>query len=262
MDDMFSSAWNLTASADEHLAELDAMLSVIVHQDNTEALVEVDPNTGEQVFKVRANGMIHPRVNVRIFNIATELRAALDHAVYAASVTVGTHPSPTDTAFPFQDDLSGLTREMEKRCRGVPSDIQAVLWNLKPYKAGNEALWRLNKLRNFKDHRRLIVPVVEPVQNRLQVQITRHKGETSAPNLTFPPSQAGAADNEFIFLRLPPGFDAKYDLNLSFEIVFGEVPNLEGYNVVSLLRQSAQAVDDAIRALENKTLEILRERTS
>ena len=238
------------------------MLSAIVHQDNTEALVEVDPNTGEKVFKVRLNGMIHPRINVRIFNIATELRAALDHAVYAASVALGKHPSPTKTAFPFQDELSGLTREMERRCEDVPIDIQTVLWNLQPYKAGNEALWRLNKLRNFKDHRRLIIPVVETVQNRLKVHITRHPGETSEPNLIFPPSQEGSAENEFIFLRLPSGFDAQYNLDLAFQIVFGEVPHLEGRNVVALLRQSAQAVDDAIRALENKTLEILRERMS
>lgn len=253
----FSSPRHLLASADDHIQEVTQRISRIPYDGEWERVIDTDADTGEQVHKVKYRISIPPLVCVRAFNIVTELRAALDHAVYAASVATGSRAKYTRTAFAFGDDPAAYIAEIDKRCAHVPPDIKTLLYGLNPYPGGDETLWRLNKLRNVKDHRRLLVPLVSIAALKLNGSIAAGPvGGRIAFNLKAP------ANDEITIMRLPAGATADYNLELAIRVAFGDPEELAGTPVVDFLIMARSAVLKIIEFLETETALLLRRRAT
>lgn len=262
IEELFSSSRNLIASANDHIDEISEGFRRVFEDHPGDIVEEIDPETGDQIHWYRLLAPMHPKLKVRVFNVATELRAALDHSVYAASVALGTRPDPTRTAFPFGDDKTTFESEMSRRCQHVPPEVVAVLGDLKPYRGGDETLWGLNKLRNIKDHRRLLEAGAMLVDLHMTgtVWVGPDYAGPEPPVLTWRP-ELPAREYHIPVLRLPGGVHSEYQLNKRFSVVFGDPPMLAGSSVIDFLVEARQAVQLADWKILTATVRALRERT-
>jgi hypothetical protein len=253
---------SLVASANEHIDEIAEGLFRVFGNHAGKIIPETDPDTGDEIHWLHLSAVMPGKIQVRVFNVATELRAALDHAVYVAAVTLGTRPDPTKTAFAFADSAAELDGEIERRCGHVPADIKAVLRRLKPYPGGDEALWRLNKLRNVKDHRRLLVPdcTVDGMHLTGQVHVSPEYAGPEPPVVQWRP-KLPPRDNQVPIVRLARGMSAKYDLNTAIHVVFGEPADLAEFGVIEFLVEARRAVWNAVTLIAEETARILKTRT-
>lgn len=88
-------------------------------------------------------------------DIVHNLRSALDHLAYQL-VIVGTGKEPSRRVeFPIAKDFATYEAEKARKVDGMrPQAIEAID-RLKPYKGGNDSLWRIHELDNIDKHRTL-----------------------------------------------------------------------------------------------------------
>jgi hypothetical protein len=93
-------------------------------------------------------------------DVLHNLRSALDHVVYHLALVAD--PNASDdvlrkVAFPIGKSLEDYKTLRTRRLEGVikPRAVKFID-SLKPYKGGNDALWRLNEASNIDKHRKLI----------------------------------------------------------------------------------------------------------
>jgi hypothetical protein len=93
-------------------------------------------------------------------DVLHNLRSSLDHVIYHLALVRNPKTSREDLrdiSFPISKDFhaykSGACRKVKRLVE--PRAIQFID-TLKPYKGGNDALWRLHELNNIDKHRRLI----------------------------------------------------------------------------------------------------------
>jgi hypothetical protein len=89
-------------------------------------------------------------------DVVHNLRSALDYLAYQL-VWVGSDSEPSfRVAFPISIDAAEYERNKARKVEGMcPKTIKAID-ALKPYKGGNDALWRIHSLDNIDKHRTLI----------------------------------------------------------------------------------------------------------
>jgi hypothetical protein len=88
-------------------------------------------------------------------DLVHNLRSALDHLANQL-VWVGTGQEPTrQVCFPIAKDFATYEAEKAKKVNGMRELALKHIDNLKPYKGGNELLWRIHELENANKHRML-----------------------------------------------------------------------------------------------------------
>jgi hypothetical protein len=92
-------------------------------------------------------------------DVVNNLRGALDHLL--CQITMARRPRVTQkelrrVAFPICEDLDGYEKARKTCVQFIGPDAMKVIDALKPYKGGNEALWRLNEINNTAKHRLLL----------------------------------------------------------------------------------------------------------
>jgi hypothetical protein len=88
-------------------------------------------------------------------DIVHNLRSSLDHLAYQL-VIVGSGGEPTRRVeFPIAKDLATYESEKARKVEGMRERAIKQIDNLKPYKAGNQLLWRIHELDNIDKHRTL-----------------------------------------------------------------------------------------------------------
>ncbi len=97
-------------------------------------------------------------------DVVVNLRGALDHLAY--QLTKVHRPRITikeerDISFPICKDLAGYEKARKTVVKLVSPDAIKLIDALKPYKGGNEALFRLNELNNINKHK--LLPTVERI---------------------------------------------------------------------------------------------------
>lgn len=88
-------------------------------------------------------------------DVIQNLRTALDHLANQL-VWVGTGQEPSrKIAFPIAESFDTYEADKVRKIKGVRSDAAKFIDDLKPYKGGNDALWRIHELNNIDKHRML-----------------------------------------------------------------------------------------------------------
>jgi len=97
-------------------------------------------------------------------DVVVNLRGALDHLAY--QLTKVHRPRITikeerDISFPICKDLAGYEKARKTVIKLVGPRAIKLIDALKPYKGGNEALFRLNELNNINKHK--LLPTIERI---------------------------------------------------------------------------------------------------
>jgi hypothetical protein len=149
--------------AKKHLVDLEREL--IAFGRRTQANVELTedgPQIGIQQYRNITIRRVLPFEAISCAgDIIQNLRSSLDHLAYQLVLVNGNQPTPR-TAFPICEDCATYKRDKIRKIEGMRDDAKEAIDRLKPYRGGNDLLWKLHSLNNIDKHR-LLFTVSEDV---------------------------------------------------------------------------------------------------
>ncbi|MCA1393459.1 hypothetical protein I6F20_30965 [Bradyrhizobium sp. IC3123] len=251
----FESPKDLVGHAQEHIDRLDGEIKAFFGRNPYAHVIDFDRETRQQVYKFRLTAKLPSKVRLVFKDVTSNLRDALDHAVYASAVALGIN-SPKKTGFPFGNDAFHLASELGTwKFSDVPRELHPVLMSFQPYPGGNNLIIDLNRMRNPNTHR-----VIIPIGNAsLASEISNAGGKIVTP------AQLGyckwdASKDEVEYMRLGIGSEFKHEAKVAFDVTFADPNIMEGQPVVPALRAIHAEVDRIVLGIEAETARILRER--
>ncbi len=152
--------------ANQHLKALKLEVHRWLSSDPYSIIDTTDPETGENVFRIRSVGAAPEAISLAAGDAFHNLRSVLDHLTYALAVsyhqtTVG---SPLafgdirDTQFPIFRFPKGFEERAPARIKRLHPHAQAIIKGLQPYQAATpveHSLWFLKELDDVDKHRTL-----------------------------------------------------------------------------------------------------------
>lgn len=221
--------------------ELEGEFNAFIKTNPYAKLDEFDANTRETVFKLKLVKQLPDRINGIAFDIASNLRAALDRAGYAIAIAAGNNGK--NAHFPFGDTIAEVQNRITRRSRDIPLEIFDVMVSFKPYPGGNDSLVALNKLCNANKHE-IVVPMASMVGD-----ITATGANISGP-LSFGPKPWNSSKNEMEYARV--GIGGKLEGNFKFTsfVAIGHIGVVEGQPAISVFNTIAGVIESILVAIE------------
>lgn len=143
--------------AKKHLFDLEQ--EVIGFRDKKLQVIFSDADTTSGRFSAPANSLKIARV--LSFNavsaagdVIQNLRTALDHLANNLVAVAGNAPTRR-VEFPIAKDAATYEAEKARKVEGMRAEAVEAIDRLKPYKDGNDLLWRIHELNNIDKHRML-----------------------------------------------------------------------------------------------------------
>jgi hypothetical protein len=145
--------------AKQHLLEFDGLAKSFQEAYREIVVSNVDFTGGPlQMFGGALDIRRYPVASFKLLAVAGDivqnLRSALDHLAYqlAEVGTPGATPSEW-VAFPIVRDAKDYESAKARKVQGMTPEAIKAIDALKPYKGGNDELWRLHELSNIDKHR-------------------------------------------------------------------------------------------------------------
>jgi len=145
--------------AEKHLAELEAAAEKYRDSYNHVAVAGENAKFAQGEPNFRKLPIIHFEMLAVAGDVLHNLRSALDHVMYHLALVANPNASEAvlrKISFPIGDSLHGY-KSLRGKIKGIiePRALQFID-GLKPYKGGNDALWKLHETNNIDKHRGLI----------------------------------------------------------------------------------------------------------
>jgi hypothetical protein len=245
MSGPFDSAHRKIARASKHFDEVEAQIKAYYDQIPYKQVIETDPDDPQQLLhKIKlVKTLADSSVAEIVGDVVNNLRAALDHAIYAVAKTCRSNPKYA--YFPFSGKAERFEKSLNGFCKDVPSEMFPLLRSFRPYEGGNEPLFALNAMRNADNH-----SILTPFGTRLFRPRTKVKG-TGYMSMTVPEHSAwDIAKQEIVFLRTGADATFDYDIDFHFFVAFDEVPTVKGMPVMETLELIGSEVNQVVAAIE------------
>lgn len=254
-DDPFESPKILLERAEENVRELQTRAKAFFDGKPYTDVVELDPETGEDIYKLRFTAKIPKGLNAVAADALNNLRATLDQAICTSASLLVPGVNLNGMGFPFAATEAAMEDAIRSKCKNVPPEIVALVRSLKPYKGGNDLLWALSKLSATNRHRTLITDVGASTDSMYVHQMT-FSGPGSIPAPIW-----DRANHELAVARITHGAKLQYDVEFSFFVAFGDVEVVGGQPTLPILGQMGTHVVKALNAIRFETLSLLKAKT-
>jgi hypothetical protein len=145
--------------AKKHLADFEAEAFKFRETYSHVVGPKKDPKTGKRRIDILPVEV--PVASFKLIAIAGDiiqnLRSALDHLAYQLVLigSPGVEPS-RDVGFPICASTKIYESVKVRKVKGMRPDAIKKIDSVKPYKGGNDALWKLHKFNNIDKHRALL----------------------------------------------------------------------------------------------------------
>lgn len=256
MSDKIKGAKTKVEWADKHIEDFKTELVRFQNTHPYEFTAYRDPETRQPIYYMTRVGDV-PRDAVLIAgDVLQYLRTALDYLICAHSE----NPTPF-TAFPIFNPAKVDKTYLAGKIGRMSPAAQKIVTDLKPYKGGNETLWKLHELNRIDKHRLLVAASTSLRgfninQHRAYVRygssaLLQRNGQTFvlkiAQDVYIPPSfkvfplKAG----DVLLVDSP---DAKINKNIDFrfDVAFNEPEISEGDSILETLKQSLSLVREIV----------------
>lgn len=257
MSDQFDSPKQLISHARDEIKEAELLINSFVKQQRGTRVIHHDVVTSQEVHCVRISGPdLPPKLANVVKDAASNLRDALDHAVYSAAVAITGKTNIRNTGFAFAKDAAGVQGELNgPRLSGNPPEIRPLLASFHPYERGNATLWALNQIRNPNTHR-FIVPVGSAAMyNHIGVSNGFVTGGGAVGYSKWDPT-----NKEIEYMRVGRGSRMNYQVGIALAITFGDIDTVAGKDVIPTLNLMADETERIVSAIETETLRIVAAR--
>ncbi len=139
--------------AKHHFRDLERELLAAKGRTKYVVVDDYNPDTGELMYYP----MSMPVYPFTVLAIAGDLihclRSALDHLAYQLAIA-GSDMTPTRRVeFPIAKDWDTYKSEKTRKLEGIRPEAIEAIDGLKPYKGGNEVLWKIHDFNNIDKHR-------------------------------------------------------------------------------------------------------------
>jgi len=246
MEDPFRSSQRKLARGKHHIEILKRDIDAFFKENPCERAIEPNPELSGYVdWKIKIPKPIPEQLAEIIGDAANNLRAALDHAVYAFAIAGG-RTKPREAYFPISGSAATFESNMKGRCKDVPQEIFPILRAFKPYKGGNDLLWALNEVC-LRDKHILLTPTCNGAV------VNKGKMVGNPADLRFPADATWhSGKNEIVFFSAKAETQLYYDLKITAFIAFDEIQIIRGKPVCGFLDNAARAVEIAITTVEGR----------
>jgi hypothetical protein len=242
------------ARAREHFDTLSAEVGRFIDSRPYQAVGEDEAETGDWVVRVRFEGQLPFRCSAIVGDIVHNLRSALDHLIWELVLANGA--TPTDkTGFPIFKNVDAFNAGVLNKVSGVSPAVMQKLRELKPYKEGNGALWRLHRL-DIVDKHHLLLPVVSAVrvfsmnaEGFLEAARNAAPGKSFAYQFPFQvpePEQHCPLEDGTVVYRIPANnrrLQVDLHPSFTFDVAFGEPEDVRCESLIETLRYIGDSVE-------------------
>jgi hypothetical protein len=259
--DIYNKLIRKIVRADKHISDL--QIECDRFKESRPYIIDInrDSQTGETVYYLRCIEPIPCDIALIAGDVLNNLRSALDHVMWHFASQHAPVPNEKSVYFP----ILGSAVSYDLLLRGekiayLRQNIIGVLDTIKPYKGGNDLLWKLHKLNNLDKHR-LLIPVAHTYTGRTEtaaeLDVSRDRWTRERPNEIFiaadisrvvPVATGGQLLNVGDeILRIKSELDEQPKLVI--EIALAEVGVAEGEPLIPTLREIGRAVRFAIHQI-------------
>lgn len=214
-------------------------------------VIEQNTDNGADTHKIKLSREIPGQFRSKTRHIASDIRSSLDHICYAASIATG-KVKPRKTYFPFARSESEIDNVRKNRCADFPQEIFDILWGFKPYLGGDETLWSLNEIANCNKHRS-IVPVGHGLAGNQMM--ANFSCDGLCHEMAFPPVW-DAIKNEAILCVVDSAANTNYNIQIRFDICFGDIDIVRNAPVLGVLRTLHRTAKTIISAADAEGVRI------
>jgi hypothetical protein len=234
--------------ANTHIEEFKVALDAFKKTEPYGISGKRDPKTREFIYYVTKADPIPPNLSVISGDVLQNLRTALDYLVCSL---IRAHSGPkadiTKGGFLILNEVP-TTEEHEstfaRKVKGMEDKARDLLRTLKPYKGGDDTLWRLHALNNSDKHRLLLTSAttLRPFNMGDHIRATRENPPVT-PDLFIGPKERVFPLNigAVLFTDIPDAKENK-NIKLTVDIVFNEPGVCEGEPIFLVLRSSLNKV--------------------
>ena len=236
--------------ADYHIDNFRAAILEFFKTNPYEFAVEVDPNIGNKIYTLIKVTPVPPQVRLAAGDAIQNMRSALDYL--ACGLVAVNKVEPSDqVGFPISESEPLSDRQQARfqgKVQGMRQDAIDAIKAIKPYKGGNNTLWRLHHLNRIDKHRLLMaagacVSLVDP-RFMHKVRDFLITGIEPLPGVTLPLKHS-----------FPLKTGDKFTLNITntkmelneypfLEIAFNEPGVAVGEVVITVLKESLRCVKE------------------
>lgn len=239
--------------AKTHIANLEKSVEAFLREDNRTAIENKDPKTGDHIVQIQFGTDLPRIMALHVHDAFSNLRTALDQAVYASSVSIY-GGDPKQTKFPFADDAKGVADNAKGRCKDVHPDVVALMLAMEPYEGGNRTLWSLNKTRNQEIHKFVLPASVG--NTGISISSGFFKSVQMAPM-----SEWSATSRRLSWLRIGAGLEGQFTVYPQAQISLNPALGFGSKPAVAVLNECARMVESIVMAIEAETARIISERS-
>jgi hypothetical protein len=251
--------------AKKHIRELDAEIRSFFAIKPYRIGTKRNPETRQLIYYVASVRETPTTMAAITGDVLQNLRGSLDHLAYQL-VLVGSGTTPSaHIYFPIADDATKYERVRAKSVKGMRQSAIKAIDGIKPYKDGNDTLWRLHKLNNVDKHRLLITVGSAFRSVDLGGYIFRQHKKVLESNPNFHRFASQVAPKAFfrdgdrmfplkagdvLFIDAPnAGVDE--ELEFRFDVAFGEPQIVEGESLLESLQNMADVVDQIVTTFKS-----------
>jgi hypothetical protein len=244
--------------AKEHIGQLEAEIRSFFMTDPYKVGTKRDPQTRKLIYYLVSVREAPAKLSAITGDVIHNLRSALDHLAYHLVLVGGGSPSK-QTYFPISDSAAKYKTESIGKIKGMRPDAIKAINAIKPYRGGNDALWRLHRLNNVDKHRLLITvgsayrsANIGPHAHRMIKQAWTDSGFNDAEKIPVLDIFLRPADRMFplkagneLFIDGPDA-EVNEQMQFRFEIAFGEPQVVEGEPLLETLQSMADSVNHLV----------------
>lgn len=244
--------------AKKHINDLDVSCKSFFSSDPYIVETKSDPKTGQHAYHLIGVKDVLPTISTIVGDILQNLRSALDHMAFQLFKVGPGGRSGGDGRhiyFPIFDDATKYKSGVIGKVKGMRQDAIDAIHAVKPYKGGNEVLWRLHALNNLDKHRLLITAVSSLSAHSIlpSVRAKMVKGfRGSRPNDPIPDLHGTLMDVRHVPLKAGdillaiPESEVEQYMQFHFIITFAETGIIEGEPIIETLHQMADLIDNIV----------------
>lgn len=241
--------------AKHHVGELQAAVAEFFETHPYEVIPENDTEAGQRLYKVSKVAPPPDSLSLIAGDIVHNLRASLDLLVWQLVEANGKTPTKSD-GFPINESAKAFETGGVAKVKGrISKDAVKVLRAVKPYKGGNDALWRLHHLDIADKHRVLLLvgsafrSVSPPVPDLATVpEEFRRVFVEARKKLFLRPADRLFPLKKGDVLFIHPLWDAEPqdDPQFRFDVAFGQGEVVEGEPILEALTYLASATEQTV----------------
>jgi len=246
--------------ARNHLHEFKQLHDTFLKSNPYKVGVKRDIETRKLIYHIASVEQPEDGMSTAVGDILKNLISALDHLAYQlVCIGMGSDGPFYHEYFPIADSFSEYEAKKRRKVQGMTADAIKAIDEIKPYKGGNDLLWRLYKLNNIDKHRLLITVGsafrsvnVGALMHRMMQKTLEEKG-VSLPTLDLYLRPADrlfplkAGDELFIDA---PDAEVNDKMQFCFDVAFGETQIVEGEPLLETLNQLIGLVEQTVTKFE------------